>query len=165
MTLISLFSNKFQDHFVVLRGGFADIATIATDQDREDATINWTGSGLVLGPGGTFGGFGQKGQLRRGSTPPGFLTMIATFDGNRIHEKFFDGIVDPERKAEVLRDSTFILEKGLIDPNQVSFRWAESSDIYIVQRNFQLFAQRAVTPDDFQAATFRMTNPLNAQNQ
>ena len=94
--------------------------------------------------------------------------MIATFDGNRIHGKFDAGITDPDVAAEVRANSTFILEKGLIDPNHVSFRSARFPDLFIQQINFQLFAKpaRAQFPDELQAATFRMVEPpLNAVDQ
>ncbi|WP_280501662.1 AbfB domain-containing protein [Nocardia farcinica] len=163
---ISMFSNKFQDHFIVERQGLADIAPIETPADRENASFEWTGPGLVLGPDGApADGFGASGQLRRAGAPFGFVLMIATFEDNRIHGKFADGITDPQVAEEVRKNSTFVLEKGLIDPNHVSFRSARFPDLFIQQVNFQLFARlaRPQFPDEFQAATFRMvTPPLNA---
>lgn len=160
MHTISMYSNNKPDHYIVERAGVADIATIQTDQDRQDATFVWTGAGLVLGPGVTSAGFGQKGQLRRAGSPEGFVLMIATFDDFRIHGKYADGIVDPAVAAEVRRDSTFVLEKGLIDPNQVSFRSVQYPDRYIRHRGNMLFAETVRTPGDYQTATFRMTWPL-----
>jgi len=156
MPLLSLFSNNFPDHFIVERAGVADIAKIETDRDREDATFEWTGPNLS--PGAT-------GQLRRGSAPLGFVLMIATFDGNRLHGKFFDGIVDPEVKAQVRADSTFIIEKGVIDPNQVSFRSVQFPDLFIRHRDFMLFGEPVRFPPELQSATFRIAAPLNADNQ
>ena len=63
---ISIFSNKFTDHFIVDRQGLADIAVVESFTDRQDASFEWTGANLVLGPGGAPAtGFGEKGQLRR----------------------------------------------------------------------------------------------------
>jgi hypothetical protein len=166
---ISIFSNKFPDRFIVDRQGLADIAVVESFTDRQDASFEWTGPNLVLGPGGAPAkGFGEEGQLRRAGAPLGFTLMIATFDGNRIHGKFDEGITDPDVAAEVRANSTFVLEKGLIDPNHVSFRSARFPDLFIQQINFQLFAKpaRAQFPDEFQAATFRMVEPpLNAVDQ
>jgi Alpha-L-arabinofuranosidase B (ABFB) domain len=168
---ISLFSNRFPDRFIIDRQGEADIAIVETEQDRADASWEWTGPNLVVGPGGAPArGFGEKGQLRRaGFLSGGFSLMIADFDGNRIHSKFIDeAIADPAVVAEVRRNSTFVLEKGLIDPNHVSFRSERFPDLFIQQVNFQLFAKpaRAQFPDEFQAATFRIVEPaLDAGNQ
>ena len=156
MPLLSLFSNNFPDHFIVERAGVADIAKIETDRDREDATFEWTGPNLS--PGAT-------GQLRRGSAPLGFVLMIATFGGNRLHGKFFDGIVDLDVKAQVRADSTFVIEKGVIDPNQVSFRSVQFPDLFIRHRDFMLFAEPVRFPPELQSATFRIATPLNADSQ
>jgi hypothetical protein len=151
MPLLSLFANQFQDRFIIDRTGLADIARVETDADRGDATLNWTGPNLRIG---------EPGQLRRAIAPLGFVLRIATFDEFRIHVKFADGIIDPAVAEEVRADSTFILEQGLIDPNQVSFRSAKFRDRFIRHRNFQLFAEPINTPQDHQDATFRIAAPL-----
>ncbi|WP_066904033.1 AbfB domain-containing protein [Mycolicibacterium houstonense] len=168
---ISLFSNKFPNRFVIDRQGLVDIDVVETHQDRLDASWEWTGANLVVGPGGAPAqGFGQKGRLRRAGFISGnFWLTIADFDGNRIHSKFIDeAIVDPDVVEEVRQNSTFILEKGLIDPNHVSFRSARFPDLVIQQVNFQLFAKpaRPQFPEEFQAATFRIVQPaLDASNE
>jgi hypothetical protein len=148
MPLLSLFSNNLPDFFIVERQGLADIAKIDIErfQDRFDATFEWTGPNLR---------FGETGQLRRVANPPGIVLHIADFDNFRIHGKFFDGIVDPNRKEEVRQESTFVLEKGVIDPNQFSFRSVKFPDRFIRHRGFQLFAEPVNTPDELQSATFR----------
>ena len=151
----SLFSNNFPDMFIISRGGFADVAKIETDLDRGDATFDWTGPGL---------NFGATGQVRRAADPLGFVLHIADFDGFRIHEKFFDGIVDPDRKEEVRQESTFVAVPGLIDPNHFSFRSVRFPDRFIRHRNFQLFAEPVNAPRELQDATFRMAPPQNASS-
>ena len=151
----SLFSNNFQDRFIIARGGFADIARIETDIDRGDATFDWTGPSLSIG---------TTGQLRRAVAPLGFVLHIADFEGFRIHEKFFDGIVDPDRKEEVRQESTFAVVPGLIDPNHFSFRSVKFPDRFIRHRNFQLFAESVEAPRELQDATFRSTPPLQASS-
>ena len=151
----SLFSNNFPDKFIISRGGFADIAVIENDNDRGDATFDWTGPGLS---------FGTTGQVRRAADPLGFVLHIADFDGFRIHEKFFDGIVDPDRKEEVRQESTFVAVPGLIDPNHFSFRSVKFPDRFIRHRNFQLFAEPVNAPRELQDATFRMAPPQNASS-
>jgi hypothetical protein len=154
MPLISLFSNNLPDHFIVERSGLADIAKIQTDNDRGDATFEWTGPNLR---------FGETGQLRRAVAPLGIVLMIATFDGFRMHGKFADGITDPDVAAEVRADSTFVLEKGVIDPNQFSFRSVKFPDRFIRHRGFQLFAEPVNSPDELQSATYRVASPLHPQ--
>src|SRR5262245_251968 len=151
----SLFSNNFPDMFIIRRGGFGDIAKIETDIDRGDATFDWTGPSLS---------FGTTGQLRGAALPSGFVLHIADFDGFRIHDKFFDGIVDPARKEEVRQQSTFVVEPGLIDPNQLSFRSVIFPDRFIRHRNFQLFAEPVNAPRELQDATFRRAPPLHASS-
>ena len=151
----SLFSNQFQDRFIIRRGGFGDIAKIETDIDRGDATFDWTGPSL---------GFGTAGQLRGAAAPPGFVLHIAPFDDFRIHDKFFDGIVDPDRMEEVRQESTFVAVPGLIDPNQFSFQSVKFPDRFIRHRNFQLFAEPINTPAEHQDATFRRAPPLQASS-
>ncbi|MFG2481192.1 AbfB domain-containing protein [Streptomyces virginiae] len=152
---LSLFSNNFPDFFVIDHTGLADIAKIETDQDRRDATFRWTGPSLV-----TFGG---TGMLVRAVAPPGFCLRIATFDDFRIHSKFFTGIIDPQVKAEVIEESTFVLEPAEIDPNQASFRSVKFPDRFIRHRNFELFAEPVVTIDDMQSACFRIAPPLHPE--
>lgn len=147
----SLFANQFQDRFVIRRGGFGDIAIIETDADRADATFDWTGPSLS---------FNTSGQLRGARLPEGFVLHIADFDNFRIHEKFFDGIIDPARKEEVRQESTFVAVPGLIDPNQFSFQSVKFPDRFLRHRNFQLFAEPINTPLDHQDATFRRNSPL-----
>jgi Alpha-L-arabinofuranosidase B (ABFB) domain len=163
---ISIFSNRFQDRFIVDGAGGVNIAVVTSFTDRQDASFEWTGPNLVLGPGGAPArGFGEQGQLRRAGQPFGSTLMIATFDGNRIERKFDEGITDPDVAAEVRANSTFVLVPGLIDPNHVSFQSARFPDLFIQQINNQLFAKpaRAQFPNEFQAATFRMVEPpLNA---
>ena len=133
----SLFSNNFPDHFIILRDGFADIAKIETDIDRGNATFDWTGPSLRVG---------TTGQLRRAVAPLGFVLHVADFENFRILEKFFDGIIDPARKEEVRQESTFLVEAGLIDPNQFSFRSVKFPDRFIRHRDFQLFAEPVNAP-------------------
>jgi len=155
MRLISMFSNNFPDFFVVERSGVADIAKIETDADRGDATFEWTGADLA---------FGETGQLRRAVAPTGFVLRIATFDGFRIHGKFDAGITDPGVAAEVRADSTFVLERGVIDPTQFSFRSVKFPDRFIRHRDFTLFAEPVRTPDELQSATFRIVAPLHSDD-
>ncbi|OCB12484.1 hypothetical protein A5717_17545 [Mycolicibacterium porcinum] len=167
---ISLFSNRFQDRFIIDRQGQADIAVPQSEQDRIDASWEWTGPNLVVGPGGAPArGFGEQGQLRRaGFLTGGFSLMVADFDGNRIHSKFIDeAIADPAVVAEVRRNSTFVLEQGLIDPNHVSFRSVAFPELFIQQVNFELFARpaRPQFPEEFQAATFRIVQPALDETQ
>jgi hypothetical protein len=156
MAFLSLFSNNFPDFFVIERAGLADIARIETDADRGDATFQWTGPNLRIG---------ETGQLRRAAFPLGFVLQIATFDGFRMHGKFADGIIDPAVAEEVRADSTFVLEQGLIDPNQLTFRSVKFPDRVIRHRNFQLFAEPVNTPGDFQDATFRIASPFHSDVQ
>ena len=153
MPLISLFSNNLPNFFIVERSGVADIAKIETEIDRGDATFEWTGPNLR---------FGETGQLRRAVAPLGFVLRIATFDGFRMHGKFDTGIADPAVAAEVRADSTFVLEKGVIDPNQFSFRSVKFPDRFIRHRDFKLFAEPVNAPAELQAATFRPASPLHA---
>lgn len=148
---LSLFSNNFPDFFIIDRDGLADIAKIETDQDRVDATFAWDGSSL---------NFGTTGRLLRAEPPLGFCLRIATFDDFRLHSKFFTGIIDPAVAAEVREDSTFVLERAEIDPNQVSFRSVKFPERFIRHRNFQLFAEPVNTPDELQSACFRIDSPL-----
>ncbi|HKB05524.1 MAG TPA: AbfB domain-containing protein [Gemmataceae bacterium] len=151
MPFLSLFSNNFPDRFIVERSGLADIVKIETDDDRGNATFEWTGPDLRVG---------ETGQLRRAVAPLGYVLQIATFDDFRMHGKYFEGITDPAVAEEVRADSTFILERGLIDPNQVSFRSVRYPDRYIRHRGFKLFAELVRTPDELQSATYRMASPL-----
>lgn len=155
MPLISLFSNNLPNFFIVERSGLADIAKIETDIDRGDATFEWTGSNLR---------FGETGQLRRAVAPLDFVLRIATFDGFRMHGKFDVGIEDPAVAAEVHADSTFVLEKGVIDPNQFSFRSVKFPHRFIRHRDFKLFAEPVNTPDELQSATFRIVSPLHSDD-
>ncbi len=155
MPLLSLYSNDLPDFYIVERSGLADIAKIETDIDRGDATFEWTGAHLRIG---------ETGQLRRAAAPLGFVLRIATFDNYRIHGKYFDGIIDPDVKEEVREESTFVLEKGAIDPNQFSFRSVKFPDLYIRHQNFQLFATPVNAPAELQAATFRPAAPLQPAN-
>lgn len=154
MPFLSLFSNNLPDFFIIARD-FADIAKIEDDQDRHKATFEWTGPNLKVG---------ETGQLRQAPLPEGFVLHIAPFDEFRIHVKFFDGIVDPDRKEEVRQESTFRIEKGLIDPNQFSFRSVAFPDLFIRHRDFKLFAEEVNSPDELQSATFRPAAPLLVDN-
>lgn len=149
---ISLFSNNLPDFFIIERQGLADIAKIETDADRENATFEWTGPDMRPG---------TEGQLRRAFAPPGFVLHIAPFDNFRIHGTFFDGIADPVRKEEVRQESTFVIDAGLIDPNQLSFRSVKFGDRHIRHKDFQLFAEPVRFPDELQSATFRFHSPLH----
>ena len=154
MAKLSLFSNNLQSFFIIDHDGLADIAEIETDEDRRDATFEWTGPHL---------NFGETGQLRRAVAPLGFCLRIATFDDFRIHSKFFAGIEDPEVAAEVREDSTYTLERAEIDPNQASFRSVRFPDRFIRHRNHQLFAERVNTPAELQSACFRIESPLSQE--
>ncbi|MGW7454846.1 AbfB domain-containing protein [Streptomyces sp. NPDC054787] len=149
---LSLFSNNFPDFFIIDHTGLVDIAKIETEEDRRDATFAWTGPSL---------NFGTTGMLVRAVAPPGFCLRIATFDDFRIHSKFFTGIIDPQVKAEVIEESTFVLEAAEIDPNQTSFRSVKFPDRLIRHRNFELFAEPVVTPAELQSACFRRVAPLH----
>lgn len=155
MPFLSLFSNNFPDFFMIERTGLIDIAKIETDVDRADATFEWTGPNLRLG---------EQGQLQRAVAPLGFVMMIATFDDFRMHGKFVTGITDPVVAAEVRANSTFVLEKGLIDPNQVSFRSMQFPDRFIRHRDFHLFAEPVNSPNELQSATFRIAPPLHSDH-
>jgi hypothetical protein len=148
---LSLFSNNLPDFFVVERTGLADIAEIHTDIDRGDATFEWTGASL---------NFGTTGRLLRAVAPLGICLHIATFDGFRMHGKFFEGITDPDVARQVREDSTFTLEKAEIDPNHVSFRSVRFPDRFIRHRDEQLFAEPVNTPAELQSACFRINAPL-----
>lgn len=79
-----------------------------------------------------------------------------------MHGKFDAGITDPAVAAEVREDSTFVLEKGVIDPNQFSFRSVKFPDRFIRHRDFKLFAEPVNSPDELQSATFRIVPPLHS---
>ncbi|MFD3329629.1 AbfB domain-containing protein [Streptomyces sp. NPDC058701] len=149
---LSLFSNNFPDFFIIDHGGLVDIAKIETEDDRRNATFQWTGPSLSVG---------ERGMLVRAVAPPGFCLHIATFDNFRIHSKFFTGITDPQVKAQVIKESTYTLEQAEIDPNQFSFRSVQFPDRVIRHRNFELFAEPVVTPDELQSACFRISQPLH----
>ncbi|OEJ21456.1 hypothetical protein AR457_37270 [Streptomyces agglomeratus] len=149
---LSLFSNNFPEFFVIDHTGLVDIAKIQTDEDRRNATFQWTGPSL---------NFGEKGMLVRAVAPPGFCLRIATFDNFRIHSKFFTGITDPQVKAEVIEESTYVLEPAEIDPNQASFRSVKFPDRFIRHKNFELFAEPVVPPGELQSACFRIAQPLH----
>ncbi|MGW2634056.1 AbfB domain-containing protein [Streptomyces chattanoogensis] len=149
---LSLFSNNFPELFIIDHTGLVDIAKIETEDDRRNATFQWTGPSL---------NFGNKGMLIRAVAPPGFCLHIATFDNFRIHSKFFTGITDPQVKAQVIEESTYVLERAEIDPNQASFRSVKFPDRFIRHRNFELFAEPVVTPDELQSACFRIAQPLH----
>jgi hypothetical protein len=154
MRKISLFSNNLQNFFIVERTGLADIAEIKTFSDRQDASFEWTGDQMR---------FGETGQLRRATGPLGVVLHIATFDDFRIHGKFFDGIIDPDVKARVLEESTFVLEKGVIDPNHFSFRSVKFPERFIRHRDFKLFAEPVNKPAELQSATYRAVRPLSEE--
>jgi hypothetical protein len=149
---LSLFSNNLPDFFIIDHNGLVDIAEIKTVDDRRNATFQWTGPSL---------NFGEKGMLVRAVAPPGFCLHIATFDNFRIHSKFFTGITDPQVKAQVIRESTYVLERAEIDPNQASFRSVEFPDRFIRHRNFELFAEPVASPGELQSACFRIARPLH----
>ncbi|MFE5659362.1 AbfB domain-containing protein [Streptomyces sp. NPDC056517] len=152
---LSLFSNNFPDFFIIDHDGLAYIAKIETEEDRRNATFQWTGPSLV--------NFGGTGMLVRAVAPPGFCLRIATFDNFRIHSKFFTGITDPQVKAEVIEESTYVIEPAKIDPNQASFRSVKFPDRFIRHRNFALFAEPVVTPSELQSACFRIASPLHPE--
>ncbi|MFG2227377.1 AbfB domain-containing protein [Streptomyces sp. NPDC048644] len=149
---LSLFSNNFPEFFIIDHTGLADIAKIENEEDRRNATFQWTGPSL---------NFGERGMLVRAVAPVGFCLRIATFDNFRIHSKFFTGITDPQVKAEVIEESTYVLEQAEIDPNQASFRSVKFPDRFIRHRNFELFAEPVVTPPELQSACFRIAQPLH----
>ncbi|WP_406389669.1 AbfB domain-containing protein [Streptomyces sp. NBC_00887] len=149
---LSLFSNNLPDFFIIDHSGLADIAKIETEDDRRNATFQWTGRSL---------NFGEEGMLVRAVAPPGFCLRIATFDDFRIHSKFLTGITDPQVRDQVIEESTYVLERAEIDPNQASFRSVKFPDRFIRHRNFELFAESVVTPDELQSACFRIVQPLH----
>ncbi|MFD8223008.1 AbfB domain-containing protein [Streptomyces massasporeus] len=149
---LSLFSNNFPEFFVIDHDGLVDIAKIETEDDRRNATFQWTGPSL---------NFGTQGMLVRAVAPPGFCLRIATFDDFRIHSKFFTGITDPQVKAQVIEESTYVLEPAEIDPNQASFRSVKFPDRFIRHRNFELFAEPVIPPHELQSACFRIAQPLH----
>ncbi|MFF4098900.1 AbfB domain-containing protein [Streptomyces sp. NPDC001903] len=150
---LSLFSNNFPDFFIIDHNGLVDIAKIETEEDRRNATFQWTGTSLAS--------FGGEGMLVRAVAPIGFCLHIATFDNFRIHSKFFTGITEPEVKAQVIEESTYILEAAEIDPNQASFRSVKFPERFIRHRNFELFAETLESIDDLQSACFRIAPPLH----
>ncbi|MEW2354939.1 AbfB domain-containing protein [Spirillospora sp. NPDC029432] len=152
---LSLFSNNLPDFFIIDHGGLVDIAEIKTEEDRRNATFQWTGRNL---------NFGEQGMLVRAVAPPGFCLHIATFDNFRIHSKFFTGITDPQVKAQVIEESTYVLEPAEIDPNQASFRSVKFPDRFIRHRNFELFAERVASPGELQDACFRIAQPLHPED-
>ncbi|MEU5525279.1 AbfB domain-containing protein [Streptomyces sp. NPDC047860] len=149
---LSLFSNNFPEFFIIDHDGVVDIAKIETESDRRNATFQWTGPSL---------NFGTKGMLVRAVSPPGFCLRIATFDNFRIHSKFFTGITDPQVKAQVIEESTYVLEPAEIDSNQASFRSVKFPDRFIRHRNFELFAEPVIPPRELQDACFRIAQPLH----
>ncbi len=153
MPFLSLFSNNLPDFFIIERQGLADIAVPETDVDRHNATFEWTGRDFT---------FGEIGMLGKAPLPEGFVLRIATFDGFRIHGKFVGN--PPDIGEEIIQESTFVVERGLIDPNQFSFRSVKFPDLFIRHRGFQLFAEEVRTPDELQSATFRFAAPLMIDN-
>src|SRR5690349_17303342 len=87
MPKLSLFSNNFPDFFIVERSGDVDISKIETDDDRRNATFEWTGPALD---------FGETGRLVRAALPLGFCLRIDALEGFRVVGKFFTGIIDPD---------------------------------------------------------------------
>jgi hypothetical protein len=154
MLFLSLFSNNLPDFFIIERQGDAGIAKPETDIDRHNATFVWTNP--------TFG-HGQTGMLQKAPLPEGFVLQIATFDDFHIIGKFFD-VDDPALKEEIQQESTFVVERGLIDPNQFSFRSVKFPNRFIRHRDFQLFAEPVNTPNELQSATFRHAPPLLTDN-
>ncbi|MER6784262.1 AbfB domain-containing protein [Streptomyces sp. NPDC000658] len=152
---LSLFSNNLPDFFIIDRDGVVDIAKIETEEDRRDATFQWTGPSLA-----TFGG---TGMLVRAVAPPGFCLHIATFDDFRIESKFYTGITDPQVKAQVIKESTFVFQAAEIDPNQASFRSVAFPDRFLRHRDFTLFAEPVTTPSELQSACFRIAPPLHPE--
>ncbi|MGW1671524.1 AbfB domain-containing protein [Streptomyces sp. NPDC002324] len=148
---LSLFSNNFPDFFIIDQDGSVDIAEIDSDEDRRDATLEWTGPQMSLG---------ETGQLLRAKEPLGFCLRIMSFDEFRIDSKFFTGIIDPDVAAEVRADSTFTLVPAEIDPAQFSFRSVRFPDRFLRHRDFHLFAERVNTPAELQSACFRRNAPL-----
>ncbi|MFF8382288.1 AbfB domain-containing protein [Streptomyces kanasensis] len=151
MPNLSLFSNNLPDYFIIDHTGEADIAKIETDEDRRNATFEWTGRLRI----------GETGQLRRAIGPLGFCLRIATFSNFRMHSKYFEGIRDPEVAEEVRGDSTFVLEAAEIDPNQLSFRSVKFPDRFIRHRDYQLYAEPVRFPPELQSACFRIAAPLS----
>lgn len=147
----SLFSNNLQDHFIAEQSGDANIIKIVTDIDRADATFNWTGGSLS---------FGSTGQLKRAVNQTGIVLHIATFANFRIMGKQFDTITDPAVMEQVRRESTFVIEPGLIDPNQLTFRSVAFPNRVIRHKGFQLFAEDVNAPAELQSATYRRAPAL-----
>ncbi|MFC9930062.1 AbfB domain-containing protein [Streptomyces sp. NPDC127190] len=154
MPKLSLFSNNFPDFFIVERSGDVDISKIETDDDRRNATFEWTGPALD---------FGETGRLVRATLPLGFCLRIDALEGFRVVGKFFTGIIDPDVAEEVREDSTFVLERAEIDPNQASFRSVRFPDRFLRHRDFHLFAEPVNTPGELQDACFRIAPPLSSE--
>lgn len=92
-------------------GGWGELTTIQTEGDRMDASFEWTGAWR----------YGESGQLRLIINPLMVLRHLP--DSNfRISFDYYGPALDPEAEPRVRADSTFILEPGLVDPNQYSFR-------------------------------------------
>ncbi|MFF4325169.1 AbfB domain-containing protein [Streptomyces sp. NPDC001591] len=102
-------------------------------------------------------------MLVRAVAPPGFCLHIATFDDFRIESKFFTGIIDPQVKAQVIEESTYVFQAADIDPNQASFRSVKFPERFIRHRDSMLSAEPVSTPSELQSACFRMADPLHPE--
>ncbi|WP_243821265.1 AbfB domain-containing protein [Bacillus thuringiensis] len=78
----------------------------------------------------------------------------------RISFDYYGPALDPEAEPRVRADSTFILEPGLVDPNQYSFRSSNYPNRYIRHRDFHLYTEPINQYPDHQYATFRRALPL-----
>ncbi|HEX8067876.1 MAG TPA: AbfB domain-containing protein [Thermoleophilaceae bacterium] len=91
---------------------------------------------------------GQQGlvSLRSKNFPRRFLR----------HRDFRIRLEEPAGSGDQLfaRDSSFFFERGLADPNGVSFRSFNLRDHFIAHRDFQLFILPEDTPNLAQQATF-----------
>ncbi|WP_218963683.1 AbfB domain-containing protein [Bacillus toyonensis] len=129
--------------------GMGELTTIQTEGDRMFASFEWTGAWR----------YGESGQLRLMINPLIVLRHLPA-DNFRIYFNYYGPALNPDAKPKVLADSTFILEPGLVDPNQYSFRSFNYPDRYIRHRDFHLYTEPINHYPDHQYATFRMSPPL-----
>ncbi|PHF99970.1 hypothetical protein COI66_30815 [Bacillus toyonensis] len=149
MINLSLYSNNYPNMYIREDTGMGELTTIQTEGDRMFASFEWTGAWR----------YGESGQLRLMINPLIVLRHLPA-DNFRIYFNYYGPALNPDAKPKVLADSTFILEPGLVDPNQYSFRSFNYPDRYIRHRDFHLYTEPINHYPDHQYATFRMSPPL-----
>ncbi|MFK4011636.1 AbfB domain-containing protein [Bacillus cereus] len=149
MAYLSLYSNNYPNMYIREVTGSGELTTIQTESDQMHASFEWTGAWK----------YGESGQIRLIINPLIVLRHLPE-DNFRIHFSYYGPALDPEAEPKVRADSTFILEPGLIDPNQYSFRSSNYPNRYIRHRDFHLYTEPINQYPDHQYATFRKALPL-----